>query len=61
MNIEKGVPMTFSVKEAAEIIGCSRSQVYVLMNTRQLENTKILGSRRITESQLVRFLKKLEG
>lgn len=61
MNIEKGVPMTFSVKETAEIIGCSRSQVYVLMNTKQLENTKILGSRRITESQLVRFLKRLEG
>jgi excisionase family DNA binding protein len=61
MNIEKGVPMTFSVKEAGEIIGCSRSQVYVLINTRKLDSTKILGARRITESQLVRFLKKLEG
>jgi len=61
MRIEKGVPMTFSVAETAQIIGCSRSQVYVLLNTNELKSAKIRNSRRITESQLVDYLKKLEG
>jgi excisionase family DNA binding protein len=61
MQLEKGVPKTFSVSDAADIIGCSRSQVYVLLRTQELESAKIRNSRRITESQLVRFLKKLEG
>lgn len=60
MNIEKGVPKTFSVTEAAKIIGCSRSQVYVLLDSKELSSAKIRNSRRITENQLVRFLKKLE-
>ena len=61
MRIEKGVPMTFSVSEAAQIIGCSRSQVYVLLNANELKSAKIRNSRRITESQLVEYLKRLEG
>jgi excisionase family DNA binding protein len=61
MQLEKGVPKTFSVSDAANIIGCSRSQVYVLLKTKELESAKIRNSRRITENQLVRFLKKLEG
>lgn len=61
MHIEKGVPITFSVKEAGEILGCSRSQVYVLIKTGELESAKIRGSRRITESQLVRYIKRIEG
>lgn len=61
MHIEKGVPMTFSVADAAAIIGVSRSQVYVLLNTNELESAKIRNSRRITEGQLARYLVKLES
>jgi excisionase family DNA binding protein len=61
MQIEKGVPKTFSVIDTARILGCSRSQVYVLLRTRQLESAKIRNSRRITEGQIVRFIKKLES
>lgn len=61
MKIERGVPATFSVEDAAEILGCSRSQVYVLIKTKELESARIRGSRRITEGQLVRYLKSLEG
>ena len=61
MHIEKGVPMTFSVSDAADIIGVSRSQVYVLLKTNELESTKIRNSRRLTEGQLTRYLNKLEN
>lgn len=61
MNIEKGVPKAFRVEEAAKILGCSRSQIYVLLRTHELESAKIRGSRRITENQLVRYIKKIEG
>lgn len=61
MRIEKGVPMTFSVADAAQIIGCSRSQVYVLLKTNELQSAKIRNSRRITEGQLSRYLNKLES
>ena len=53
--------MTFSVKEAGEILGCSRSQVYVLIRTGEIESAKIRGSRRITEGQLVRYIKRIEA
>jgi excisionase family DNA binding protein len=61
MKIELGVPATFSVEDAAKILGCSRSQVYVLMKTNELESARIRGSRRITEGQLVRYIKRIEG
>jgi excisionase family DNA binding protein len=61
MRVEKGVPVTFSVEETARILGCSRSQVYVLLRTNELGSIQIRGSRRITENQIVRFVTKLEG
>ena len=61
MHIEKGVPVTFKIEEAAKILNCSRSQVYVLLKTDELESSKIRGSRRITENQLVRYIKRIEG
>lgn len=61
MQIEKGVPITFKVHEVAKILNCSRSQVYVLIKNREIESVLIRGSRRITENQLVRFIKALEG
>lgn len=61
MRIERGVPATFSVEDAAKILGCSRSQVYVLIKSNELESARIRGSRRITEGQLVRYIQSLEG
>ena len=60
MNIEKGVPITFKVEEVAKILNCSRSQVYVLMKTGELASAQIRGSRRVTENQLVQYIRKIE-
>jgi excisionase family DNA binding protein len=60
MHIEKGVPATFKVEEVAKILNCSRSQVYTLLKNNQLQSVRIRGSRRVTENQLVRFIKDLE-
>jgi excisionase family DNA binding protein len=61
MHIEKGVPMTFKVEEVAKILNCSRSQVYVLLKNKELKSAQIRGSRRVTESQLVEYIKSIEG
>jgi excisionase family DNA binding protein len=61
MHIEKGVPVTFKVDEVAKILNCSRSQVYVLMKTKELKSSQIRGSRRVTESQLVEYIRSIEG
>ena len=60
MNIEKGVPITFKIEEVAKILNCSRSQVYVLMKTGELASAQIRGSRRVTENQLVQYIRKIE-
>ncbi len=60
MKLERGVPVTFSTADAAQILGCSRSQIYVLIKTGELDSARIRGSRRITEGQLVRYIKKIE-
>ena len=61
MCIEKDVPIAFTVHQVAKILNCSRSQVYVLLKTRELDSVQIRGSRRITENQLIRFIKKIEA
>ncbi len=61
MNIEKGVPVTFKIEEVAKILNCSRSQVYLLIKTNELESARIRGSRRVTENQLVRYIRRIEG
>lgn len=61
MRVEKDVPIAFTVHQVAKILNCSRSQVYVLLKTRELDSVQIRGSRRITENQLIRFIKKIEG
>jgi excisionase family DNA binding protein len=61
MNIEIGVPLAFTVKQVAEILSCSRSQVYVLIGTGELESAKIGGARRVTQNQLLRYIKRIES
>ncbi len=61
MKIEKNVPVTFTVSEAAKILGCSRSLTYLLVKSRELSSVCIRGARRITEDQLVSYIKRLEA
>ena len=60
MTIERGVPKMFTPKQVAVILGISRSQVYVLIKSGELESVTIRGSRRVSESQLIKYIKKLE-
>ena len=61
MYLEKDVPIAFKIHEVAKILNCSRSQVYLLIKSKDLDSVQIRGSRRVTENQLVRFIKKIEG
>jgi excisionase family DNA binding protein len=60
MKIERGVIATFTPKQVAVILNISRSQVYVLLKTRELASIRIRGSRRVSEDQLVTYIKTLE-
>lgn len=61
MVIERGVPVMFTPKQVAQILNVSRSQVYVLLKAGELESVSIRGCRRVTEDQLIRYIKKLEA
>lgn len=53
------VPMLYTPQEVAEIVSISRSQVYNLMNSNQLESVHIGRSRRITMDQIHEFVGQL--
>lgn len=59
--IEKGVPFLFSPRDAGKILSCSRSTIYALMKSGELESVRIGRSRKISETQLVRYIRTLEG
>ena len=61
MKIEKGIPVMFTPKQAAQILNVSRSQVYVLLKQGDLESVSIRGCRRVSEDQLVRYIRFLES
>lgn len=61
MKIERGVPVMFSPKQVGEILNVSRSQVYVLLKTGDLESVSVRGCRRVSEDQLVRYIRALEA
>jgi excisionase family DNA binding protein len=61
MEIEVGVPLAFTVQQVGEILSCSRSQVYVLIKTGELDSTKIRGSRRVTQNQLLKYIRRIES
>jgi excisionase family DNA binding protein len=52
-------PMLYTPQEVAEIMSISRSQVYNLMNSNQLESVHIGRSRRITMDQIHEFVGQL--
>jgi excisionase family DNA binding protein len=58
--VEKGVPFLFSPRDAGKILSCSRSTIYTLLNSGELGSVKIGRSRKISETQLVEFIRKLE-
>lgn len=60
MKIEKNVPVTFTVTEVSKILGCSRSLAYVLVKSRELGSVSMRGARRVTQDQLVAYIKRLE-
>ena len=53
------VPMLYTPQEVAEIMSISRSQVYNLMNSNQLESVHIGRARRITMDQIHEFVGQL--
>jgi excisionase family DNA binding protein len=61
LEFEIGVPIAFTVKQIGEILNCSRSQVYLLLKQGAINSVKIGGSRRITQNQLLDFLRQIEG
>jgi excisionase family DNA binding protein len=60
-TIEHGVMKLFTIKDVAQILNVSRSQVYVLLKTGELRSVTIRGSRRVTENQLIDYINMLEG
>ena len=53
------VPILYTPQDVAEIMSISRSQVYNLMNSNQLESVHIGRSRRITMDQIHEFVGQL--
>jgi excisionase family DNA binding protein len=60
MTIERGIPVMFTPKQVAQILNVSRSQVYVLLKSGELESVSIRGCRRVSENQLVTYIRALE-
>ena len=64
MNPEKGTDMEkllLTPEEAAEVIGVSRSKVYDLMRTQELESVRIGGSRRVPTAAIEEFVSRLRN
>jgi excisionase family DNA binding protein len=59
--IEKEVPVMFDMRTVAKILSVSRSTVYELLRTKQLDAVRIGRSRRVSQNQLVRYINRLEG
>jgi excisionase family DNA binding protein len=58
--IEKRVPVLFTVKDVAKILNISRNKVHSLIRAESLESVLIGRSRRVTEGQLLKFIRTLE-
>ena len=59
--LERNVPFMFNPRDTAKILSISRSQVYQLLKTGELESVRIGRSRRISQDQLILYINKLEG
>lgn len=57
---ERKVPFLFTPVQTAKILGISRSQVYNLLNTGELNSVHIGRSRRIAQTHVQDFINSLE-
>lgn len=58
--IEANVPVMFDMKTVAKILSVSRSTVYQLLKTKELDAVRIGRVRRVSQNQLVEYIMKLE-
>lgn len=59
--IEADVPVMFDVKTVARILSISRSSVYELINSKDLDSLTIGRSRRVSQNQLVEYIMRIEA
>lgn len=59
--IEPDVPVMFDVKTVARILSISRSSVYELINSKDLDSLTIGRSRRVSQNQLVDYIMRIEA
>ena len=59
MKVERDVPILYPIRTVAKILSISRSAVYGLLKSGQLASVHIGRSRRVTDEQLVAFIKSL--
>ncbi|KLL12944.1 MULTISPECIES: helix-turn-helix domain-containing protein [Protofrankia] len=53
--------LLLTTTEAAELLGVSRTTVYELLNTEQIESVRIGRARRIPRTALVTYVDRLRG
>lgn len=56
VRIDTGDKLAYSVRQAAELLSISRSQMYEMINAGKIGSIKIGRSRRITSRQLNEYL-----
>jgi excisionase family DNA binding protein len=61
--LELNVPVMFTPVQVSKIISVSKSQVFALMKTGELESLTIGRSRRVSQDQLIKYImaKEKEG
>jgi excisionase family DNA binding protein len=55
------IPVMFDMNTVAKILSVSRSTVYELLRTQQLDAVRIGRARRVSQNQLNSFINRLEG
>ena len=58
--IEANVPVMFDMKTVAKILSVSRSTVYQLLKTKELDSVRVGRVRRVSQNQLVEYIMRLE-
>lgn len=61
MKLERRVPVMFSVRDCCKILDCSRSQFYKLLKEERIDSVQIGRSRKVSEGQLVAYIRRLEA
>ncbi len=59
--IEERVPVMFTVRQIAKILNLSKNKIHMLIREKSLESVLIGRSRRVTEGQILKFIRGLEN